>query len=574
MEGVKILDCTIRDGGYINSWQFDKRLVREVYRSISKSGVDVMEIGYRGTDKYFDRKKYGQWRFCEENVIRKVVEGIDGAKLALMADFGKVDVDDFVNSKDSVIDIVRVAVHKNDLLGAINLLEKLKKKGYQVCLNAMGYTNYTAGEQKYLVSLLKSSNIDYIYAVDSYGSLFPDQVKALLEPLLEISGIKAGFHPHNSLQMSFANTLEAIRCGVQLIDSTFYGIGRGAGNLPTEIIILYMELLGKKKYNVIPILNCIDTYFLPLRKELEWGYQLPFMLSGMYKCHPNYAKKLVEFREYTIEDICKTMEFVQKRNPIGYSSDLLKELVGDGLIGGLGVQDHKKDVYDIEDNTASVPYIDRHKERDFLILANGPTLKEYKGKINKFIEKIDPIILGANNLSGLFTPHYHAFNNKKRFMMYIDTVSKESRIFLSQHFSDEMVREYTHRDYEIVYYRDILKGDFDIQNGVIQTNCRTISVLLIGVAIVMGAKRIFVAGMDGYLGYSPGGKLLYYDEKDEKTDKEMVIDRHRWCQRFLEQIDSYLLKNGQEGIHIITPTTYKKFYKGIENYIPLEESVI
>ena len=215
---------------------------------------------------------------------------------------------------------------------------------------------------------------------------------------------------------------------------------------------------------------------------------------------------------------------------------------------------------------SEVSYINRHQGKDFLILANGPTLKEYKPKIEKLIEKHDFITLGANNLAGLFKPDYHAFNNKRRFVSYIDTVAKESKLLIGQYISDEMIAEYIERDYEKIYYLDLLNADFGIDEGVITTNCRTISVLLLGIAIVMGAKRIFCVGMDGYKDLEKGS-LLFYDEKDEKEDQQMIIERHRWCQRFLGQIDEYLHAKGKEGIHILTPTSYKSFYKGIENYI-------
>lgn len=566
----KILDCTIRDGGYITNWNFDRNMVRETYRAISKSGVEMMEIGYLGSEKYLDKNLFGPWRFTTEDMIKEVVAGISGAKLAIMIDYGKADIEDFLDAKESQISLVRVAVHKNNITDAIRFLEKIKQKGYEVSLNAMGFSNFSKKEIDALIPILKNSGIDYIYVVDSYGSLFPTQIKRLLEPLFAIGNIKVGFHPHNSLQMAFANTLEAIRCGVDIVDTTLYGIGRGAGNLPTEIIVLYLELLGIKKYNVIPILNCIDTYLLPLKKEYDWGYQLPFMLSGMYRCHPNYAKKLVEFREYTIEDICKAMELIRIQNPIGYSEELLEDFIKRGLIGRLKIPKNKQTVSvkkGISKQKINVDYKDRHRNRDFLILANGPTLKEYKERIDIFIKKIDPIIMGANNLSGLFIPYYHAFNNKKRFIKYIETVSEDSILLISEHFSEQMIREYTNRNYERLYYYDTLEEEFDIKDGVITTNCRTISVLLIGVAIVMGARRIFIAGMDGYLHYKPGQRLLYYDEKDEKTDIEMIRERHMWCHKFLEQIDSYLTRQGKEGIHILTPTAYRAFYKGIENYI-------
>jgi len=571
VSSFKILDCTIRDGGYINNWKFDKKLVREVYRALSKSGVNFVEIGYRGTEKYFDKTKYGMWRFSTEEDIREVTANIHGAKLSLMVDFGKTNIEDFCNAKDSVVKLIRLAVHKDNLKNAIRLLEKIKEKGYEVSLNAMGYTNYSKSERNNIVDLLRRADIDYIYVADSYGALFPDQIKEVFDPLLELSNIKVGFHPHNNLQMAFANAVEAIRCGVHIIDSSIYGMGRAAGNLPTEIIISFMENGTKDKYNAVPVLNIIDRYFISLKKENEWGYQLPYMLSGIFKCHTKYAKTLVDYREYTIEDIWKAMEYINKNNPIGFSKSILTELINEGIIGMAGKSQIPKSTQKISGDKFSgtiekVPYINRHKDRDFLILANGPSLKEYESEINRFIAKYDPILLGANYLGGVFKPHYHAFNNKRRFSEYIDTVAQESKLLIGQYIPDDMIKEYTNRNYERLYYIDVLNYNFGINEGVITTNCRTISVLLLGVAIVMGAKRTFCVGMDGYIGLNKD-KLHFYSEKTELDEQDLIIERHQWCQRFIEQIDRYLNAKGHEGIHILTPTSYKSFYKGIENYI-------
>jgi 4-hydroxy 2-oxovalerate aldolase len=559
---LKLLDCTIRDGGYMNDWKFDKKMVREAYRALSKSGVDIVEIGFRGSEKYCSREKFGMWRFSDDDFIREVTEGIEGAKIAVMGDYGKIETEDFAEAAESPVEIVRLAVHKDNIKPCLILLSKIKEKGYEVSLNAMGYSGYTATERRELVKLLRDADIDYLYVADSYGSIFPFQIEQLFEPLLSLSHIKIGFHPHNNLQMAFANTLEAIRCGVDIIDSTLYGIGRAAGNLPTEVIILYLELSKGGKYNAIPLLNCVDTFLIPLKQEFKWGYQLPYMLSGMYQCHPNYAMNLLKYKAYNIEDISIAMERINSLNPIGYSQEVLDKVIAEGMIGRLETASGKKE----EPEVIAIPYIERHRDKDFLILANGPTLTKYKEKIDRFIVKHDPIILGANNLSGLFKPHYHVFNNKKRFSMYADTIAMESVLMVSQYFEDEFVREYTSRTYERMYYKDRLDLNFDIRDGVVQSNCRTISVLLLGVAIVMGAKRIFAAGLDGYLTRANEG-IHFYKEIAELADEDMLVELHQQCLKFIGQIDQYQIKKGLEGIHILTPTDYKAFYKSVENYI-------
>jgi len=577
----KILDCTIRDGGYLNNWRFDKRMVREVYRALSKSGIDVIEIGFRGTDKYFNRNEFGIWRFTDLADLKETIGGISGAKLAIMGDYGKVDIDDFSDDYREYVDLIRIAVHKDGTFKAIEMLEKLKDKGYRVSLNAMGITGYTEAELAELARALEDSSIDYLYIADSYGSILPDQMKSLIEPFSGLPRTMIGFHPHNSLQMAFANTLEAIKLGVDMIDSTIYGMGRGAGNLPTEVILSYLQLSFADKYNVIPVLNCIDRFFTGIEVDEPWGYQLPYMLSGIFQCHPYYPKTLVDYREYSMEDIWNALEIVKKINPVGFSKEIVQNIIQSGMIGGLR-KDHSAgrgeganglslkeatpergpDAH----NKVKAPYLDRHKGRDFIILANGPTLKEYGSRIEEFISKYHPVVLGGNYLSGLFKPHYHAFNNKRRFMDYIDTVNETAQLLLGENLPETLIKEYTSRNYETLYFVDEM-NDFDIIDGVIQSNCRTIAVLLMGVAIAMGADRIFAAGMDGYVGVGSERGFHFYNEKAEPDAQELIVERHRYNQHFIEQIDEFLIRMGKEGIHILTPTSYKLFYKGIENYL-------
>lgn len=568
---VQIMDVTIRDGGFVNDWQFDKKLVRETYRALSQAGVDFFEIGYRNrrTDGLREEAS-GPWKFSSEEDIRDVTRNMSGAKLAIMGDQGKVDADDFCQSRDSAVSLIRIASHKTEIKGAMGVLERLKTKGYQVSLNAMGYSNYTGEERDDFARMIKSAGfLDYVYVADSYGSLFPGQIKALFEPLLNIPSLKVGFHPHNNLQMSFANTLEAISCGVHIVDSSIYGMGRAAGNLPTEILVSYLEKKSPDRYNCIPLLNIIDRYFVGIQRETPWGYQLPYMLSGMFQCHPDYAKALLGHREFTIEDIWKALDHIKGQPNAGrFSKEAVNDFIYRGHIGDLAKPSAGLDLSPAapkvsEKDRPGVSYINRHAGRDILVLANGPSLKDYKPKIDQFIGKYDPIILGANNIGGLFRPHYHAFNNKRRFVEYVDTVDRDSLLLLGEYIPEELIRDYAVKRYESLFYIDEF-SDFGIRDGVISANCRTISILLMGVAIVMGAKRVFTVGMDGYMGMRD---LHFYEEKNDLEDQEMKMEKHRWCQHYLKQINDYLHENDKEGLHILTPTGYKTFYKGIDNYL-------
>ena len=348
-------------------------------------------------------------------------------------------------------------------------------------------------------------------------------------------------------------------------------MGRGAGNLPTEILISYLAVRGNERYNVIPILDCIHRYFVAMRNELKWGYQLPYMISGIFKTHPYYAAEIVKSHEYSIYDVWRALEIIDQMKPVGYDHSIIEGLIKKGLISGMDdVSDIKPSVSvssERKDDAGDIPYIKRHAGRDFLILANGPSLKENREKIASFIEKYDPVVMGANYLGKLFQPHYHAFNNINRFSMYVHTVDNDSKLLIGENIPKHLVSEYVGRDYEVLKFKDVLDADFDIVNGRIQTNCRTISVLLVGAAVVMGARRIFIAGMDGYLDKVSLSKSLFYDEALEPSEDDLLVKRHHWNERFLQQIDKYVRERNGEGIHIITPTSHHQYYKGMDNYI-------
>lgn len=564
---VKLLDCTIRDGGYLNNWDFPRQMVKDVFRQLTKAGVDIIEVGFR------DGSNDGPlWRRCPESELATIASTFNRAKLAVMVDYGKAESDHFSEASDSYIDLVRVAVHRDKIKNAIRLLGQIKKKGYLTSIQLMGYSLYSEQEKSEAIRMLLDKPPDYVYVADSYGSLFPEMIKPLLEPLVSTNAFKVGFHAHNNLQLAFANTLEAIKSGVDIIDSTLYGMGRGAGNLATESILAYMQQRYGDKFNVIYSLFCVDTYISPIKKKINWGYQLPYMLSGFCECHPSYAKNMVQARRYMIDDVWKALNIIKRKNPVGYAPKLLQDILDDGAFE---YTDSKSIAANIPINqkkgqsiTVSSPgYLNRYEGRKFLILANGPSLKRERDDVEAFIKKYDPIVLGANYLEGLFKPHYHAFTNKKRYVKYVKAVDRDSKILLSCYFGNEFIREYTQRNFEELCFQNGDRNDFEIKKGIISNDCSSVSMLLLAVAIVMGASDLFVAGMDGYVHPDEHGNFYFYQEEDVTSSKSFNISRQRWGKRTLKLIDAYAIKKGLSGVNIITTTSYDQYYISVKNLI-------
>lgn len=561
---IKILDCTIRDGGYLNNWDFSFQAVKDIYQQLGRSGIDVVEIGFRD---HADHDS--MWKKCPENILQQLKTASHQAMLSVMVDFGKADETDFCPASDSAVDMVRVAVHKNKIRDALKFITALKTKGYMTSIQLMGYPQYTDDEHSETLLMLKDVSLDYIYMADSYGTLFPDQVGKLIKPLTTVKNCQVGFHPHNNLQLAFANTIEAIKHGAQIVDTTLYGMGRGAGNLPTEALVALMQQYCPQKYNLIHVLFCVDMYMLPLQKQYNWGYQLPYMMSGFCECHPSYSRELIETRRYTVDEVWRALNMVKRLEPVGFDSDLLTQILDSGLF------EHKtppKTVTLNETNQETKlieppPYLMRHRSRSFLVLANGPELKKNLKLIHQFIEKHDPVILGANYLGNLIVPHYHAFVNKKRFAKYVHHIPNSSRLLLNCHFQADFIRQYTDRAYERLMFNTGDRDVFSIDDGVISNDCFSVSMLLIGVAITMGDGDVFVAGMDGYVQTDQNGGFHFYTEDDDSVSPEYNLMRQQWGLRTLKLLDNHLKKNGRSGVNIVTPTSYDSYYRGIQSLL-------
>jgi len=291
-EQIKVLDCTVRDGGLINKHDFDQRFVREVFRAISLSGVDYMEIGYKNSRKLFSSKEYGAWKFCDDEDIKKITEGIDSkTKISVMVDVGRVDIDDVKSAKESPVDMIRVASYVKDVDKAISLINHFAEKGYETTINIMAISRDQGSElDEAFHQIEEESKVNVTYIVDSFGSLYQESVEGLVKRAKNILKTKeVGFHGHNNQQLAFSNTIEAIIHNANYLDATVYGIGRAAGNCPLELLIGFLK---NPKFDIRPILDLISKEFIPLRGKIEWGYIIPYAIAGMMNEHPRAAMAL------------------------------------------------------------------------------------------------------------------------------------------------------------------------------------------------------------------------------------------------------------------------------------------
>ena len=290
---IKVLDCTIRDGGLINECNFEDKFVRAVYAACSAAGVDYIEVGYQADKKFFSPDKYGKWKFCEESDVRKAIDGIESkSKISTMIDIARVDLDAIRPKKESVVDMIRVACYVKDVDKAIQHVKACADKGYETTINIMAISTALVPDLEEALKQLADVPVKAVYIVDSFGALYSEQIHflvALYKKYLNPKGIEVGIHCHNNQQLGFGNTIEAIRKGANYLDATIFGIGRAAGNCPMELLLAFLK---NPKFKLEPILEVIETEFIPLREKLEWGYIIPHMITGILNQHPLDAMAL------------------------------------------------------------------------------------------------------------------------------------------------------------------------------------------------------------------------------------------------------------------------------------------
>jgi len=288
---IKVLDCTIRDGGLMNNHHFDDAIVKAVYTACVEGGIDYMEIGYKASRKVIVPGEHGCWKYCVEDDIRRIVgDEKRGTKISVMADAERTDYhEDILPKEKSVVDLVRVAAYIHQIPVALDMIKDAHDKGYETTINLMSVSTVPERELDEGLDMLASSEAEAIYLVDSFGALYSEQVHYLVRKYLHYAkpaGKEVGVHTHNNLQLAFANTIEAIILGANMLDATMAGLGRGAGNCPMELLIGFLH---NPKYRLRPVLQCVQNHVEPIRQKLMWGFDLPYMLTGFLNQHPRAA---------------------------------------------------------------------------------------------------------------------------------------------------------------------------------------------------------------------------------------------------------------------------------------------
>lgn len=528
MSKVSLLDCTLRDGGYINDWEFGNREIKKIIHHLVKSKVEIIEVGFL-TDlpHTADHSLFGS---CAE--IDAICKDKGNSLIAAMIALGEKEIDPSTLPEKSTtsLDIVRLTFHKDEeeICRAIDFARSLMGKGYKVCMQPIGTVSYSDDALLMLIKKINELSPFAFYLVDTLGSFYNDDLLRLiyLTDNNLAPEIKLGFHSHNNLQMSFSNAqkiLELRSSREFILDSSLFGMGRGAGNLCTELISKYINSLSKTKYDIVNVLEAIENYIYPIYLQLPWGYNVHYYMAATHRCHPNYASYLMNKQMLTMNQVNLLLQNLPKETRHIFDKSLIEKLY----------QNFQSKALDDSEAIASIS--SAVKGEKVLLLAPGPSLKENEEEITAFIANENPIVISTNSIFAGFSEDYVFISNNKR-LLSLDYDSCNGKIIVTSNLPALNER------FLKVDYNKLCDYSFDEPDNA--------GMMLIRLLANAGLKKVYLAGFDGF---SSNENRNYYTKKI--ADNLPPDEANRKNRSIYTQIKA--LKEKIE-INFLTPSIYQR----------------
>ena len=481
---MKILDCTLRDGGYYTNWDFDKELTHDYYKLIKTLPIDIVEIGYRGNPN--KKNSYlGEFYFLTKSNLKKIKHFIGiKKKISIMVDTKDWDSPSELYKNlyecKKLVDIVRFAVNPNTKSQIKKFLAITKKLGFTVCVNLM-YSHLILHKNEILKNIFNlKPYFDVLYIVDSYGSLVNGDITNIIKKIRAIdTKCKLGFHSHNNLELAFSNSLEAINEKIDYLDCTITGMGRGAGNLKTELLLTYLNLKNKiLKLNEYKNLANVVGKFEEIKLKEQWGTSLPYMISGSTETPQAEAMRLIKSKRYNLSDIATYLSKgkIAQTQITKFLNWKEKEII---IIGG-GASVKRNINYFLE-------YLNKNK-KIFIIFCGGRYLDSFKNIKNRSI-----ICVTGNEINKIKHKHLKYSN------FLINNVIDEKTILPKK-----------------------IKNFYKVRNNNLKESINN-SLLAISLAGAknLKAQKIFLIGFDGY------NKSQKINDYSLNTENQKIFDYYR-----------------------------------------------
>ena len=483
MDGRRyLLDCTLRDGGYINDWKFGKDNLINVFERVTDAGVDVIEIGFLDDRRVFDKDRS---IMPDTDSVEKIYGKLNrkNTQVVGMIDFGTCSIENVSECKDSFLDGIRVIFKKDKMVPAMEFCRQLIKKGYLVYSQLVSVTSYSDEE---LIELTKLANDIHPYAVsmvDTYGLLNPKSLTHIMDVLdKELDKeIILGFHAHNNFQLGYINACTALDYETKrdiLVDATLYGMGKSAGNAPLELVAMYMNQNYEKDYKIDEIQEAIVTSILDIYKKTPWGYKLFFYIAASNKCHPNYVTYLMNKRTLSITAINQILRKIPDEEKLGKNQKLIEQLYLDYM---------KNECDDSNDKENLKVELNNKK---LLVIGPASSVEKEKDKIKLFIEQENPIVISINYIPERFTPDYIFLTNYSRYLRLKTKLKEEKYKEIPIVATSNFTKSEGNFDF-VMNYSNLIDESAEFPDNSLCMLMRLLNEI--------GCREVALAGFDGYL---------------------------------------------------------------------------
>lgn len=523
MSDIKLLDCTLRDGGYINDWNFGEYTIRDVMAKLIESGVDYIEVGFL-RDCDYDRNK-ALYNNCAE-IANILPENRGNAKFTAMSLHNKYSIDKLEPYDGKTIDALRVTFHDYDIDEGLNYIRKVKEKGYKVFANPINIMGYS---DEMILRLLEKINEIQPYAfsiVDTFGSMMKDDLQriySLIEHNLR-KDIVIGLHLHENLALSYSLAQDFIGMKASdrdcVIDASMLGMGRSPGNLCMELIMDYMNKRQSGHYDVNPVLDGIDDHIARLKQIEPWGYSTAYALSAKYNLHRNYAEFLLDKGRLRAKQINQILGSIEEQKKTAYDEAYIEGLY----------QDFQNKA--IDDTETLKALADQLAGRKCLILAPGYSIVSDREKIAAYVKEEKPVVLSANFVPDFYQVDYVFCCNAMRLEMI--RINKQiPKMIVTSNLLEMCSQE---DDFYAVNYMDLHFGEAGpADNSVI---------MLLRLLKKLEAADVALAGFDGYRTDSRTNYAAdYMASQHTKGDEENKKIRERMVQMEKQMSIRYLTKS-------------------------------
>ena len=476
--GIKLLDCTLRDGAYMNEGRFGEGAIRGIIKKLRKAHVDIVECGWLKNAEY----KSGTTYFHSPSDIQPYIEKNEDVLYCAMIDWDRYDVEKLPDYDGSSIVAIRVVFPHGKHKEGIEVGKKIRDRGYKVLFQAANTLAYSDEDLEELAGDMNAFGPVSLSVVDTFGAMYfddLDRIIAVLSRELDET-IDIGFHAHNNQQLAFALTIHFVeklsRTRNIVVDATLSGMGRGAGNTTTELISGYLIRKHHGKYDLNPIMDAIDVYMQGFREKYSWGYSTPYFIAGLYQCHVNNIAYLLENHRTNAKDMRNIISALSQEQRRKYDYDVLENIY---------LEHQGRMVEDEETMNALKKAISGRK---LLLLAPGKTLDSEFDRVKDFIQKEAPLCIAVNAIHPKYNYDYLFFVNSARYEYAKNAYPKQfaevQKILLSN------IRTIGKDDESIICFNHVIKrGWKHFDNSVI--TCLRLMLLL-------DAKLVYIAGFDGF----------------------------------------------------------------------------